>query len=155
MEQVPDPQQTHAVLEFMMFLGEALGRTSQDFENENLCSHEETNVLQALAQRGPLMVKEIAQTMPGMSLSKLTRVLDSLETQGYVTRTLNREDRRSFLVTPTEEGLQLLGRFVHGLEEAAQGMLLTLTSTERLVLVELFTKIRANWDSTISQENKP
>jgi len=91
------------------------------------------------------MVKEIAQAMPGMDPSKLTRVLDSLEKQGYAIRTLNRGDRRSFLVTPTERGMQLLEAFTAQLQGLAQGMLTTLTPTERLVLVELFTKIQTNW----------
>ncbi len=153
MEHVPNPQQVHAVFDFMMFLAETLGHTTQHFEDETLCSPEETSVLRAISLRGPLMVKEIAQAMPGMSLSKLTRVLDSLEKQGYVTRTLNREDRRSFLVAPTEQGKLLVRRFIHDLERVAQGMLTALTPTERLVLVELFAKIRANWRDTIDQEN--
>jgi DNA-binding MarR family transcriptional regulator len=151
MEHVPDTQQVHAVFEFMMFLGDTLGRTSQQFEEETLCSPEEANVLQTLTRRGPLMIKEIAQTIPGMSLSKLTRVLDSLETQGYITRTLNRQDRRSFLVAPTEQGTLVVGRFTHALEELAQRMLTALTPTERLVLVELFAKIRANWSEITDQ----
>jgi len=91
------------------------------------------------------MVTEIAQALPGMDPSKLTRVLDSLEKQGYATRTLNREDRRSFLVTPTERGMQLLETFTAQLQGLAQGMLTILTPTERLVLVELFTKIQTTW----------
>src|SRR6266581_6422840 len=104
MEHDLDSSQTRAVLDFMLFLNDTLSRTSQHFEDETLCSPEEANIISLLSRRGPLMVKEIAQAMPGMSLSKLTRVLDSLEKQGYVTRTLNREDRRSFLVAPTEQG---------------------------------------------------
>jgi DNA-binding MarR family transcriptional regulator len=155
MEHVPDPQQIHAVFDFMMFLGQTLGHTTQHFEHETLCSPEETNVLRALSLRGPLMVKEIAQALPGMSLSKLTRVLDSLEEQGYITRTLNREDRRSFLIVPTEQGKLLDERFVHDIEGIAENILTPLTPTERLVLVELFAKIRANWSDAIGQEDRP
>jgi DNA-binding MarR family transcriptional regulator len=137
--------QARAVLDFMLFLNDTLSRTSQLFEDETLCSPEEANVISLLSRRGSLMVKEIAQAMPGMDPSKLTRVLDSLEKQGYATRTLNRGDRRSFLVTPTERGMQLLETFTAQLQELAQGMLTTLTPTERLVLVELFTKIQTTW----------
>ena len=145
MEHDLDSSQTRAVLDFMLFLNDTLSRTSQHFEDETLCSPEEANVISLLSRRGPLMVKEIAQAMPGMDPSKLTRVLDSLEKQGYATRTLNRGDRRSFLVTPTERGMQLLEAFTAQLQGLAQGMLTTLTPTERLVLVELFTKIQTNW----------
>ena len=145
MEHDLDSSQARAVLDFMLFLNDTLSRTSQHFEDETLCSPEEANIISLLSRRGPLMVKEIAQAMPGMDPSKLTRVLDSLEKQGYATRTLNRGDRRSFLVTPTERGMQLLEAFTAQLQGLAQGMLTTLTPTERLVLVELFTKIQTNW----------
>jgi len=145
MEHDLDSSQARAVLDFMLFLNDTLSRTSQHFEDETLCSPEEANVISLLSRRGPLMVKEIAQAMPGMDPSKLTRVLDSLEKQGYASRTLNRGDRRSFLVTPTERGMQLLETFTAQLQGLAQGMLTTLTPTERLVLVELFTKIQTTW----------
>ena|SRR6266487_564772 len=89
MEHDLDSSQTRAVLDFMLFLNDTLSRTSQHFEDETLCSPEEANIISLLSRRGPLMVKEIAQAMPGMDPSKLTRVLDSLEKQGYATRTLN------------------------------------------------------------------
>ena len=145
MEHDLDSSQTRAVLDFMLFLNDTLSRTSQHFEDETLCSPEEANIISLLSRRGPLMVKEIAQAMPGMDPSKLTRILDSLEKQGYATRTLNREDRRSLLITPTEQGIQLLGMFTAQLQGLAQGMLTILTPTERLVLVELFTKIQTTW----------
>src|SRR5437763_11780486 len=106
MEHDLDSSQTRAVLDFMLFLNDTLSRTSQHFEDETLCSPEEANIISLLSRRGPLMVKEIAQALPGMDPSKLTRVLDSLEKQGYATRTLNREDRRSILVTPTARGIE-------------------------------------------------
>jgi DNA-binding MarR family transcriptional regulator len=144
MEHDLDSSQTRAVLDFMLFLNDTLSRTSQHFEDETLCSPEEANIISLLSRRGPLMVKEIAQAMPGMDPSKLTRILDSLEKQGYATRTLNREDRRSLLITPTEQGIQLLGMFTAHLQELALGMVSSLTPTDRLVLVELFTKIQTN-----------
>src|SRR6266702_4118387 len=133
MEHDLDSSQTRAVLDFMLFLNDTLSRTSQHFEDETLCSPEEANIISLLSRRGPLMVKEIAQAMTGMDPSKLTRVLDSLEKQGYATRTLNREDRRSLLITPTEQGIQLLETFTAQLQGRAQCILTRLTPTERLV----------------------
>ena len=79
MESPPDPQQARAVFDFMMFLGDTLSRSMQRFEVQTTCSPAEVDVLRVLAQRGPLAVKEIARSIPGLSLSKLTRVLDELE----------------------------------------------------------------------------
>jgi len=147
-----DSSQARAVLDFMLFLNDTLSRTSKHFEHETSCSPEEANILRVLAERGPLMVKEIAQALPGMDPSKLTRLLDSLEKQGYAMRTLNQTNRRSLLVAPTERGLQLLGAFTSHLLELGEGMLTTLTPTERLVLVELFTKIQANWNASAQSQ---
>ena len=152
MAQEPDQQQVEAVFRFVMFLNDTLSRTNQHFERETSCSPEEANVVRVLVQGGgPLMVKEIAQAMPGMNLSKLTRLLDSLEKHGYVTRSLNREDRRSFLVTPTEQGRRLLDDFMQDLSALSRGMLLALTPAERMILVELFNKMQANWQSAADQ----
>ncbi len=143
-EPTPDPQQVHAVFDFMMFLGDTLSRSMQRFEDQTMRSPAEVEVLRVLAQRSPLPVKQIAQSIPGLSLSKLTRVLDSLESNHCITRMLNREDRRSFLVTPTEQGLLLIGGLLQGIESIAQSMLTALTPAERLMLIELFAKIRAS-----------
>ena len=141
-----ESSQTRAVLDFMLFLNDTLSRTSKLFEHETLCSPDEASVLSLLARRGPLMVKEIAQGMAGIDASKLTRILDSLEKHGYAARTLNRGDRRSFLVTPTERGRRLLDVFTGQLGDLAQDLLAALTPVERLILVELFTKVQANWN---------
>ncbi|SRR5258708_3604499 len=138
----PDPQQVRRVFDFMMFLGDTLSRSMLSFEDQTRCSPAEVDVLRVLAQRSPLAVKEIAHSIPGLSLSKLTRVLDDLESDHRITRTLNSQDRRSFLVTPTDQGLQLIGGFLGGLESIAQSMLGALTPVERLMLVEIFAKIR-------------
>ena len=146
--------QAQVVLNFMLFLNDTLSQTSQQFEDETSCSPEEANVVRVLVQNGPLMVKEIKQALPGMDPSKLTRLLDSLEIQGYVTRTLNSKNRRSFLVAPTERGMRLLEGFTHELEELTQNMLVTLTPTERLILVELFTKIQTKWNVSGNQQEE-
>ncbi len=143
-----DSPQVQAVLDFLLYLNDTLSRTSQQFEDETSCPPDEANVIRILTQRGPLMVKDLKQALPGMDPSKLTRLLDRLETQGYALRTLNQENRRSFLVVPTERGMRLLGEFTHILEELVQNMLSTLTPTERLILVELFLKIQTTWEAS-------
>ncbi|GHO99250.1 hypothetical protein KSF_092980 [Reticulibacter mediterranei] len=145
MEQDRENAQVQAVLDFMFFQNETLSRISHGFEDQTSCSPEEANILSLLSRRGPLRVKEIAQAMPGMDMSKLTRVLNSLEKHGYATRSLNPTDHRSFVITPTERGTQLLATFSNELETLARGMLHTLTPIERIILIELFTKIQTTW----------
>jgi DNA-binding MarR family transcriptional regulator len=138
-------EQIAAVEQFMFFLMETMNHIEDRFEQTEGCSPDETRVLYLLSKQGPLMIKEIAQGMPGVSLSKLTRVLDSLETQGCIIRSLNRDDRRSFRITPTDRGLQLISGLFRQIEMFAQGTLNALTPAERLILIELFAKVQANW----------
>jgi DNA-binding MarR family transcriptional regulator len=80
-------------------------------------------------------------------MSKLTRLLDQLEAQGYISRSLNLEDRRSFRVSLTEQGKMLYERLGQQIAALAESMLHPLTPIERLMMVELFAKIRANWSA--------
>jgi DNA-binding MarR family transcriptional regulator len=153
MESPSSEPQVVFVLDFLLFLNETMSRTSRDFEDATACSPDEAAVIRVLVQRGPLMVKEIVQALPGMDASKLTRLLDNLEHQGYAIRSLNRADRRSFLVTPTARGLHLLEEFTQHLRALTEHIFLTLTPIEQLVLVELFKKIQTNWDHSERHPN--
>src|SRR5260370_8691202 len=103
MESGLNPEQTRAVQDFMMFLGERMGQTNYQFEHTMNCSPEEVRVLYILAERSPLMLKEIPRGLQGVAMSKLTRLLDQLEDQGYITRSLNLQDRGSFHVSLTHQ----------------------------------------------------
>src|SRR5689334_12730969 len=132
-----DPEQVADVRDFIMFLGEKFKNSTEDFEDFSKCSIQEITVLKILAQRGPLVVKEIACRLNNISLSSLTRVLDRLEENGNIIRTLNREDRRSFRINLTDKGQKLAEAYQHKFELMAQGVLEALTPAERLILVEL------------------
>lgn len=147
MESGLNPEQTRAVQDFMMFLGERMGQTNYQFEHTMHCSPEEVSVLYILAERSPLMVKEIARGLQGVGMSKLTRLLDQLEEQGYISRSLNLEDRRSFHVSLTEQGKVLCEHLEQQMAALAENIMRALTPIERLLLVELFAKVRANWSA--------
>jgi DNA-binding MarR family transcriptional regulator len=147
MESGPTPEHTRAVQDFMMFLGEHMSQTNYQFETTIHCSPDEMRVLYTLAERSPLMVKEIARGLQGVGMSKLTRLLDQLEAQGYISRSLNLEDRRSFHVSLTEQGKMLCEGLEQQMADLAESILHSLTPIERLLLVELFAKVRANWSA--------
>ena len=153
MESGLNAEQTRAVQDFMMFLGERMSQTNYQFEHTVHCSPEEVRVLYVLAGRSPLMVKEIARGLHGVGMSKLTRLLDQLEEQGYISRSLNLEDRRSFRVSLTGQGKALCEHLEQQIAALAKNIMRALTPIERLLLVELFAKIRANW-STNSVEQR-
>jgi DNA-binding MarR family transcriptional regulator len=93
------------------------------------------------------VVKEIARGLQGVGMSKLTRLLDQLEDQGYISRSLNLEDRRSFHVSLTEQGKVLYEHLEQQMAALAENIMRALTPIERLLQVELFAKIRANWSA--------
>lgn len=62
----------------------------------------EAHVLSALA-RGPMTIAALVAAV-GVKRSTLTNILDRLERRGLVTREINPNDRRSFLVRPTRGG---------------------------------------------------
>ena len=147
MESGPSPEQIRAVQDFMGFLCQCVSQTSFQFEQVTHCSSEEVDVLCDLAKRGPLMVKEVAQGLQGVGMSKLSRLLDQLEERGYISRSLNLEDRRSFHVSLSEPGKVLSEQFEQHMAALAEHTLRALTPIERLLLVELFAKVRATWSA--------
>ncbi len=146
----PDRQQmTATLLRFVFFLGGMVNERQWHFEQEmEGCHPEDVRVLFLwMEPRDPLMVKEIAQELKGVSLSTLTRILDRLEQHGYIRRMLNPQDRRSFQVLPTERGNQAVERFLEQWRMVVQGVLHVLTPTEQLVLMELLNKVQRHWPS--------
>ena len=137
-----DQEQLLNVRDFIMFLGEKFKNSTEDFEDFSKCSIQEITVLKILSNRGSSVVKDIAIRLNGVSMSSLTRVLDHLEENGYIERKLNKEDRRSFVIELSAQGRKLAEAYQHKFEEMAQATLEALTPAERLILVELYTKVR-------------
>jgi DNA-binding MarR family transcriptional regulator len=151
-----DPEQLEDVRDFIMFLGEKFKNSTADFEDFSKCSIQEITVLKILMRRGPLVVKDIACKLNNVSLSSLTRVLDRLEEGNYITRSLNREDRRSFRIALTDKGQKMAEAYQHKFELMAEGVLDALTPAERLILIELYSKVRARLgDTDISLTSSP
>jgi len=146
----PDRQQmTTALLRFVFFLSDMVNEQQWNFEQQMKgCHPEDVRVLFLwMEPRGPLMVKDIAIELNGVSLSTLTRILDRLEQQGYIRRMLNPQDRRSFQVIPTEQGQQTIESFLQEWRTVAQNVLGALTPIEQLVLIELLNKVQQHWPS--------
>ena len=142
-------QMTTALLRFVFFLSDMVNEQQWNFEQQMKgCHPEDVRVLFLwMEPRGPLMVKDIALELNGVSLSTLTRILDRLEQQGYIRRMLNPQDRRSFQVIPTEQGQQTIESFLQEWRTMAQNVLGALTPIEQLVLIELLNKVQQHWPS--------
>lgn len=146
MEKQPDTTQTESVRDFIMFIGGRIKNCAQHFEISCDLSHHEFNVLFILMQNGPQVVKEIARNMQNVSLSTLTRLLESLKQKQYIERKLDPGDRRSFVISMTDKAANLMQGFPDLLNVLVQHMLESLTPAERLMLLELFRKIHSNME---------
>jgi len=128
------------VRDFIIFLKKNMENTAQGFEKLQGVSGQELCILTHLSRHGDVTVKDIAQQLPDVSLSTLTRFLDSLEEKQYVTRNVNLADRRSFIVALTEEGRSMVSNYGKCMEEIAHMMLISLSPAERMMLIELYAK---------------
>jgi len=133
-------EQAQYVRDFMMFLKKNLEHTTQDFEELQGVSAQELCILNNLAEHSDSTVKDIAQHLPKVSLSTLTRILDHLEEKQYVKRSVNDADRRSFIVSLTDEGQKIVDNYCSCMDQIAHMILNPLSPAERLMLIELYNK---------------
>jgi DNA-binding MarR family transcriptional regulator len=89
----------------------------------------EAHVLAALAN-GPMTVAALVEAV-GVKRSTLTNILDRLERRGLVSREINPNDRRSFVVRPTRGGERAAKRVVAAFEAVDANLRKTTTSEER------------------------
>jgi DNA-binding MarR family transcriptional regulator len=83
----------------------------------------EGHVLTYLRSYAPASIRDLIRVF-GVKQSTFTSLLDRLERPGLIRRTINPDDRRSFLVHITEEGSELaarLTRLLRTLEEDIRG----------------------------------
>lgn len=83
-------------------IGEYMVEASRAYGVEPVEGH----VLSYTTLYGPCPVSELSRVF-GYKPSTLTGMLDRLEARGMLTRELNPDDRRSFLVRVTEEGARV------------------------------------------------
>jgi len=102
-----------------------------------------TNTLAVIEGAGePLTPSEISDRTL-ISSATMTSTLDRLERQGLVQRLPNPEDRRSVLVTVTEQGQALCDRFLPGIHEVERAVMSELEPRERTQLLDLLGKMLA------------
>ena len=140
-----------AIRDFILLFIERGKLQTRTFEQLSQVGQQELLVLLVLHRQGPLIVKDIARVLRDVSLSTITRILDRLEGQDLLTRALDRIDRRSLRVSLTPTGHTTVERYHGVMEHMARTMLLPLTPAERLMLVELLTKITPSFVTELTQ----
>ena len=89
---------------------------------------------------GPLTPSEISDRMLVASAT-MTATLDTLESRGWVVRTPNPADRRSVLVSVTDEGRATADQFLPGIRKLERSLMSGLSAKERDQLLALLGKV--------------
>lgn len=100
----------------------------------------EYSLLLLLLANGPLSPKRLGQTL-ALSAPNLTLLLDRLQDRGLIRRERSEADRRSHNIVLTDAGRQMAADSASAAGPMEAELDARLTRAERLMLIELLTKV--------------
>lgn len=95
-----------------------------------------------VAARDPLRMGDLADKLEIVPRSA-TAMVDGLEEAGFVTREIDRDDRRSILLAPTAKGQELIARLAEQRRASAEALFAPLSAQEKSELLRLLASIGA------------
>lgn len=121
----PDPALKEDAVELRRALSELI-RVYSFRDRDRICCYDvsvtQSNALDALAERGPLTLNELAAELY-LDKSTTSRVVDGLERKQYALRRENPESKRSILIALTSEGERLRAQIERALLEEEMRLL--------------------------------
>ncbi|MDO7786621.1 MarR family winged helix-turn-helix transcriptional regulator [Desulforamulus aquiferis] len=132
-------------------LGYLLNRTNTRMKN-NLLHHlrdydvtpEQWAVLNRLWEKEVISPKELAE-LTSKDLPTIVRILSKLEKKGFITRKINPEDSRAYLIFLTIEGRELQGKLtplaLEALDKATRGLDKKQIEEFKVVLNKMFENL--------------
>jgi DNA-binding MarR family transcriptional regulator len=99
-------------------------------------SQGEAHILALLATAAPATVAELHRGL-AHKRSTLTSILDRLVERGLITRAVDEQDRRTFVITPTARGKTVAGRVKRHLRDLERAVARRVTADE----IETFLKV--------------
>jgi DNA-binding MarR family transcriptional regulator len=113
------------------------------FDRWNLTA-QQYNALRLLESKHPVPIPTLQLSAKLISRSPdITRMLDKLETQGWIQRERSKEDRRAVLVGLTLKGVKLLAEIANPVKQMHVAQLGHLTVDQMRSLLELLEVVRA------------
>lgn len=109
---------------------------------------EQWSVLNKLAERDGISQRELSEHTEKDS-NNITKILDQLERKGWVKRISNPQDRRSFLVYVTDDGLLLIKQLAPLDEELLNDVCASLSADEIALLRKFLFQINTNINSKL------
>jgi DNA-binding MarR family transcriptional regulator len=127
------------------FLLALLGQDAMRRLRDALTTHDlkprQFQILDLLADRGPIGQRELGETM-ATDHSILVTMLNPLEADGLIRRERDAADRRRHVVSVTPAGKRRLAKAAQAQREAEDALFAGLTEQQREQLLELLTALR-------------
>lgn len=108
---------------------------------------EQWAVLLNLSKQNKIAQKSLAE-ISGKDQSTLTRILDILERKNFIERHSSKEDRRSFIVHITQEGINSCEKVMPFLEELFHNLLKDIPDEKLEIYNEVLLKINESIDKS-------
>jgi len=141
---LPQPDQRHEAIVSFWWTSAMLKKVSRRFFRENYSSEAHFNLLMTLVKsEGPLTQNELSQKLL-VDKSNITGLLDKLEALGQIRRNKAPNDRRSYHITLTDTGRELVERLDVLYSEMVQQVMTDFTEEECEQLVSLARKLRVS-----------
>ncbi|OED38194.1 hypothetical protein AB833_20675 [Chromatiales bacterium (ex Bugula neritina AB1)] len=99
--------------------------------------------LSLVVQVSHITQSELARKL-GIERSGIVAIIDELENEGFLKRTLVRNDKRIYALLPTPAGARAYKKALGAVKKSESCLLSVLTPTEKKQLVPILRKIRAN-----------
>jgi DNA-binding MarR family transcriptional regulator len=106
-------------------------------------SPEQWGMLMKIAELGSPAMGDLVDPAVG-DYPNITRMVSGLEAMGFVARTPNPQDRRSFLVALTDRGQRFVDDVYPSLAEAKQELFRNLDQRDVATLIALLKRLEAN-----------
>ncbi|MDR2669741.1 MAG: MarR family transcriptional regulator, partial [Desulfovibrio sp.] len=111
--------------------------------------HAQAHVLSILKERSPINQYELMEMLNVRSAS-LSEVLGKLERNGFIQRKRDEQDKRSVVVTVTEQGDAAVTEYQKGRSKSADALFASLTADERRQLADTMNKIINSLEQDLS-----
>jgi DNA-binding MarR family transcriptional regulator len=137
-------EELRAVVEDILYQFRLLDTATANGPHVEL-SCQELRVVEHLGDRGPRMMKQLAEFLL-LAVNSVTSTVDNLENKGIVRRQRSEQDRRIVHVELTEAGKTASEAATAEKLQLLRSMLAPLTEDEQTIFLVLFRKIaRAGW----------
>jgi DNA-binding MarR family transcriptional regulator len=152
MQKLPGTPDLRDDINFALLIKQVREGLMQQLEHELTAigvelNYSQTLVLKLLAKYGPQMPGDLARWLDH-NAGAMTRLIDRLESKGYLSRQPHAEDRRALRIELTEAG-QAIWQTINQCAERVQATALrNLDETERRKLFELLKHVRDTLEKT-------